>query len=849
MSEFNELYDEHFFVIDSNNLDSIKSKFYGFSIFDNNIIREDNFKDESNLSGLGSYLYVKSDKNNISIYQDYNGSWGLYLYKERDYFAISNSFFKLVEYLKNDHKLSLNEDYANLLMVNGNSNVVFRQTLANEIDTIPRNVVVNIDKSLKYIRFNKSDYKMHYVPINTKKALGIIDDWFYRWVNIFRKLKEETNNIEFNLDGNFNTRIILILMILANIDLNKINISSKDVFSEDISLENQEIAKKIANKYNFNLDLNNLAVEKTFFNDINTSVELPFYIKGGFSNKLDYKFYKYDEIVYNFSAIGSEMMGTDSSYYGKSFNQIYANYINKSHDFDFSYVSSIDYLIRESLIEVSNKFDIDNLESTELFDLIVYETKCRNHYGKFSVTEFLTNKLLLAPFTDPELHKLKLTTKKCDDKYLFYIVFFTRYCPDLLYVTFNDDFEFDYDTISYAERINNLSPFKIKDLKFISGPNLVCNTDTSDEGYDDKDVKNHIMNVFKLHSFEKEIQNYLPEKIYFNAIDSIKKHSDYPLININALIYRLYFLNCIKLVNKIPFDEWVESFYEKNHSHKISSIVGLEEILNDKVSKSHTHDSFSKEQIRFLQKFFGGNLYRNIYFKLEDNAVSREEIFKIKDIEVIDVNGNSVKFNSDDLSVILDDSFPIPFSDLKYNKQENYYELQAFYSNVGPHKLALKYKESYSGDYVIFIKDEDNMFDSNVWSGSSQKGNCEGFNKFNVKSISSSDEWAVIGESSIKVVCDGSSNYQALVTPTQKVNIGDTIEAFVTIYNPESYVIVRLFESDENDFVDIKVPASNNPTTVKINKSAKSNKMQLLLISRDKQIFYADNFIFNINNF
>ena len=137
MSEFSEIKEENFFIFYSMKLDEVSSKFYGYLINEHIIIYKDEFIDEKDLSGLGSYIYVKDNQENISIFQDLNGSWGLYIYKERDYFAISNSFFRLVEYINNNHFLSLNKDYANSLLSLDECYFCYGQTLANEIGVIP----------------------------------------------------------------------------------------------------------------------------------------------------------------------------------------------------------------------------------------------------------------------------------------------------------------------------------------------------------------------------------------------------------------------------------------------------------------------------------------------------------------------------------------------------------------------------------------------------------------------------------------------------------------------------------------------------------------------------------------
>ena len=64
MEEFKEYFNEEFFIIDSNNLDSIKTKLYGFSFDGKNIIMQNNI---DNLTSDGTYAYIKNENNQIRI--------------------------------------------------------------------------------------------------------------------------------------------------------------------------------------------------------------------------------------------------------------------------------------------------------------------------------------------------------------------------------------------------------------------------------------------------------------------------------------------------------------------------------------------------------------------------------------------------------------------------------------------------------------------------------------------------------------------------------------------------------------------------------------------------------------
>ena len=844
MSEFSELYGDEFFIIDSNNFNSVESRLYGFSILNNNVVQNEDVDDNTELLGFGSYVHIKNLKDKISIHQDLNGCWGLYIYRNGNYFAISNSFFKLVEYLKDRFKLTLNKDFAKALMSTGIVTLIFRKTLVQEIDTISRNYIVTIDKNTGDLSFSKTNYKMHTVPLNSIEALDILDNWFNRWVNILRSLKEKTNNIEFNLSGGFDTRIIIILMLCANIDLNKIKVRTYEDLRTKVHKEDYEIACDIANEFGFKLNNNVFSAKKIYFNDINTIIDSTFYVKGGFHNQLDYRFYRTDEPVYNFSGAAAEMMRTDSLYYDKSFDEILDYYLNLVSMVDSSFVPSVKNILLESLNDLSLEFNIEDKKSKDLFDLTFTETRCRNHFGKFGVAEYFTNKIFFTPVVDPELHKLKITTEDCDDKYLLYTLIFVRYCPKLLNFKVEGGRKFNENTIEYAKKINRLKSFVSKDLDYISGPDLNNGGADLGKGFVWDDVDNHLMEVFRTDLFKNEFIKVFPETIYHNLFNIVKNTVYFPLGSVYPVFHVLKIVDSIKNKHDYTFSQWLDSFIKKSHSHSMSDIIGIDDSPH---VKSADFGVFNKNQIKLLQKLLSGDyLFKLIDFNISNNYVQDENIVKFSNICILDFNDELVDINPHYLNIIINDSDILLASLLNYQNDDIFGSIDLPTSNLkkGINTVCLKYRETYSDDISIYVKDSDNLFDLNVWSGSDYGNDDAGFDSFQVKSISSSGDWAEIGEKSIKVECDGSYNYQALTLPGQDVNVGDLITSSVTVYNPNGNVVVRLYESSVNSFNSIEVSKSNRPSKVNINKIAKSNRMQLLIYARDEQIFYADNFVF-----
>ena len=136
--------DDEFFIIDSNNLNQITTSFYGYVINEDGFVNTD-VNEKEQLTPDGAYVFVDVSDEKIVIYQDFIGSYGLYLFQSNDYFAVSNSFVKLVDHIKSDYEISLNMDYANDFIFASLTTHSYGETLVNEIEFLPRDIIINID--------------------------------------------------------------------------------------------------------------------------------------------------------------------------------------------------------------------------------------------------------------------------------------------------------------------------------------------------------------------------------------------------------------------------------------------------------------------------------------------------------------------------------------------------------------------------------------------------------------------------------------------------------------------------------------------------------------------------------
>ena len=146
----NKLIEENFFIIDSNNLEKIESHLYGFIISNKGILTDNYYKllgKYEEPGPFGAYVMIRKFSNEIRLNQDFYGSFGIYIYKNKDteYFALSNSFLLLEEYLYTNQNLSFNKDFADNFIISELCTPSIYETMINEIEKLPSNIFLSIN--------------------------------------------------------------------------------------------------------------------------------------------------------------------------------------------------------------------------------------------------------------------------------------------------------------------------------------------------------------------------------------------------------------------------------------------------------------------------------------------------------------------------------------------------------------------------------------------------------------------------------------------------------------------------------------------------------------------------------
>ena len=152
----NKLIEENFFIIDSNNLKFIVPHMFGFTVSKKGILTDNYYKKygyNEEPEPIGAYVMIRKIGNEIRLNQDFLGSYGIFIYenKNKDYFALSNSFLYLQEFLIGKQNISINKDFSDNLLISDLCTPSIHETLIKEIIRLPSNSVININTENKML--------------------------------------------------------------------------------------------------------------------------------------------------------------------------------------------------------------------------------------------------------------------------------------------------------------------------------------------------------------------------------------------------------------------------------------------------------------------------------------------------------------------------------------------------------------------------------------------------------------------------------------------------------------------------------------------------------------------------
>lgn len=457
----NSLIKENFFIIESTNLNEISSNMYGYTISKKGIITNNYYKRLGKYEEpepLGVYILIRRNGNIIQINQDYYGSYGLYIYENKEYFAISNSFLLLAEHLRGIKNMTFNKDFADNLIISGLCSPSIYETLIKEINKIPSNSFIIINVIEKNYKINYMDQQRYTIPFESEDGLKIIDKWVDKWGYIFRSLKKKTDNISMDLSGGFDTRAVLSILYNSGIDLKDILIHSinNNVHNHE---EDFRIATNISSKLGLKLNYKKLDDKGTIF-DINNTLDLTMYTKLGFHKEFYFKNKFFMKPRFTFTGAWGGML---RGYPNKPIQEYINDIISQSRNiwnYKKEFSDSSKRILKRSInrLKYERNYSNDYEVSIDLY----LRGRGINHFGKASVESFLANEYRLEPLSDPDIKKLKISNNESSLHNLIAYIY-VRFSPVLINVPFEGNRILNKESIKNAENLNNkIFPYKIK---------------------------------------------------------------------------------------------------------------------------------------------------------------------------------------------------------------------------------------------------------------------------------------------------------------------------------------------------------------------------------------------------
>lgn len=569
------------------------------------------------------YIYIYKSGKEITIKQDYIGAYGLYLYKDNEYFAISNSFIYLVDYIKKqkEHRITFNKKYADAFITAVLCSYAYSETMVNEIELLDRRAVVNIDIKKKSCEIFYNDYKENTIDIDSKEGIDLVDKWYYKWSNIIYNLKIQNCNIVADLSGGFDSRMAFNVLLGSKCNLNEVFVKS---INDELHThkEDYEIAKAISEYYNFTLNNKNSLKCKCYNYNIDDIINISCYLKLAFHKQMYFKYIYITPKYYNLGGSGGECV---RSYWNISKEDYIDEQINRCKYYCSGtelklFIESVKLVAQKSFKEMNEKvalFGRSINQDEEVFNLY-RETRCRNHFGKDMVENYLSGSVKLCPLIDSDLYKLKLNTLACKDKNLLMALIFVRYNKELLDFKFDSSRNIDVETINYAKNISDKYPFiereNFKLNNFCNSTNLprfLSNRENSSVTSLDN-INDLFLNTLNSGKIKNTFFLFYNKILYEKLIQDIKNRKFHPLINAFVII------SISKIIQDVNNNECLKINY-------------LSEFMKNQESFREPIDSFIR---------FDKNLEKYITARI-DIKNTRNSIFRENDIEIISISDNS----------------------------------------------------------------------------------------------------------------------------------------------------------------------------------------------------------------
>lgn len=446
------MFEKSFFCVDSNSIGLLNDAnyHYGYKLRrDGYVVLNSEIPEFNNDSDFVFGLGVTQEKNENSVYYstDKYGMGIIFYYHGDDgYFAISNSFYKIFNFLKDRRTLTVNKNYCSLFnSVNSITTLSFRETLVNEIKVLPQNCSIKIDRGSFEIQ-NKGPVRL--MDFDSQEGLNYIDDWANKWMDILQVLVEKNKKINIQLSGGFDSRVVLALVIASGIDLSNVNIESSLGMKEDL-----QIASDMADFYGFSLNQKMDVWEKNRINEI-AAFELNKLCRLGLHKEfLPAPLIKrHAESMFQFSGWGN-IRGWYNGDANKYLKHMLLKNLNCHENNDVNI--KLSNALKGIVDDVSSVLRNVSKNSDNFLNFVYNFTRSRWNYGTTLPAACSMNQVILPPLLD--LIELNPINDKNKDYDLIFSYIYNRFAPDLLSFKFSGGRSINPGTVVRSKGINSKS--------------------------------------------------------------------------------------------------------------------------------------------------------------------------------------------------------------------------------------------------------------------------------------------------------------------------------------------------------------------------------------------------------
>lgn len=427
----------NFFIITSRNYHNVKNSFFGY-YYDENIFSLHTLSTQLlDKYTCGAFVNIQRDINKITIQQDYYCSFGIYVFKHNQFWAISNSFFLLLQYLAKDFPLTPNYEYHDLYIGNMVAPVA-TETAINEITELPQGQFLEIDIESGNIEIGQYIYQKSSINPFDKEGIEFLDKWHLKFSQIIAALSRENFTITADLSGGFDSRTALSILFKPS-QLAEVAIFSRD---DDVAdhKEDYQIASKIAKIYGFEFrNVQPETIHLSSYKALLNSLCCKFFVH----SQLFFKGYCYKFPLFSINGSGGEACRTffdiPLKEYLKSIPQskkLAWNCLNRQLEFIFkNYKENIPDVIK----------------------LYIY-TRVKNHFGRTIIESFLSNIISISPLMDPRLAQFDISKERCPSRNCLYALIIDRYMPDILTINMTHNQTFSNEEVGFVKGINKQFP-------------------------------------------------------------------------------------------------------------------------------------------------------------------------------------------------------------------------------------------------------------------------------------------------------------------------------------------------------------------------------------------------------